>query len=248
MAAGATRPCAHRGDNSAAPENTLPAIQAAVARHAPQIEFDVKLARDGQLVIMHDATVNRTTNGKGRVDALTFSELRALDAGGWFGGEFHGTRIPTLREVVEAIPRGTLMNVHLDTSSAGVALPAARLLKQLGRLDDAVLAASEEQAARVRAEFPALRVCNMSRQDGDLLKYIERTIEMRAQFIQIRDVNGGIPDDLPALVKRLHEHGVTVNYFGANDEGKIRALAAAGVDYILTDKLELCQRVLGAAR
>jgi glycerophosphoryl diester phosphodiesterase len=244
ITAGETRPCAHRGDNQHAPENTLPAIRAAVERHAPQIEFDVKLTRDARLVIMHDATVDRTTNGKGRVNDLNFAELRTLEAGARFGERFTGTRIPALDEVVGAIPHGTLMNVHLDASSPAVALAAARAIQAAGRMDDAIFAATEMQAAQLRAEYPSVRICNMSRQDGDVAKYVESTIAMKAQFIQIRDVDGKIPVNLAEIVRKLHANGVNVNYFGASDEAKIRALAAAGVDYILTDKLELAQQVL----
>lgn len=243
----ATRACAHRGDVEHAPENTLPAIASAVRKKAPQIEFDVKFSRNGKLVILHDQTIDRTSDGKGKVSDLTFAELRRLDFGSWFSPRFAGTRIPTLREVLSAVPRGILLNVHL-ASAPGLAMAAARALMEMGRADDAFLAAAEEQAAEVRAVYPAMRICNMSRQEGDLDKYIERTIAMRAQFIQLRDAAGRrIPDGLAQAVDKLHQNGVTVNYFGAQEEDKIRALARAGVDYILTDKLDLCQRVLGTS-
>jgi len=87
----------------------------------------------------------------------------------------------------------------------------------------------------------------MSRQGGDIPAYVENTIATKADFIQLRDAPGGrIPPNLPEIVQRLHRHNIQVNYFGANDEPKIRALAAAGVDYILTDKLDLCLRVLAS--
>ncbi len=243
----ATRACAHRGDVEHAPENTLPAIASAVRKKVPQIEFDVKFSRDGKLVLLHDQTIDRTSNGKGKVSDLTFAELRRLDFGSWFSPRFAGVRIPTLREILSAVPRGILLNVHL-ASAPGLAMAAARTLMEMGRADDAFLAATEEQAAEVRAVYPAMRICNMSRQEGDLDKYVERTIAMRAQFIQIRDAAGRrIPDVLAQTVDKLHQNGVTVNYFGAQEEDKIRALARAGVDYILTDKLDLCQRVLGTS-
>lgn len=238
---------AHRGDKAEAPENTIAAIVSAARKGARQVEFDVKLSRDGRLVIMHDATVDRTTNGKGRVAELKFDELRALDAGGWFGKAFAGTKIPTLEETAAAIPKGVLMNVHL-ADVPGVAIQTARALDRIGRLDDAFLACTLEQAAEVRGAYPKIRICNMSRQGGDLWKYVESTIEARAEFIQLRDEPGGAtPEGLAKAVERLHRRGITVNYFGANDEAKIRALAEAGVDYILTDRLALCQKVLGEA-
>lgn len=83
--------CAHQGDGKNAPPNTIPAIKSAVLKGAHQIEFDVKLSRDKKLVIMHDWTVDSTTNGTGYVADLTFDGLRALDAGGRFSSEFKGT-------------------------------------------------------------------------------------------------------------------------------------------------------------
>jgi glycerophosphoryl diester phosphodiesterase len=241
----AARACAHRGDQEVSPENTVPALQSAARKGARQIEFDVKFTRDRRLVLLHDPTLDRTTSGKGRLAEFDFDPVRALDAGRWFSAAFAGTRVPTFEEALAAIPPGVLLNVHLADSS-GLVLQVARRLDQLGRARDAFLACSERQAAEVRAVYPALRICNMSRQGGDVEKYVERTIAMGAQFIQLVDAAGGkLPEKLAEHCRRLHSHGVTVNYFGAQEEEKIRALAAAGVDYVLTDRLSLCRRVLG---
>ena len=92
---------AHRGASGHAPENTLAAFKRAVALGATFIETDLQLTRDSRLVAMHDATVNRTTNGQGKVHDLTLMELRRLDAGSWFGSEFAGERIPTMDDILE---------------------------------------------------------------------------------------------------------------------------------------------------
>src|SRR5258708_9070381 len=92
---------AHRGASGNAPENTLAAFRKAVALGATFIETDLQLSRDARLVAIHDATVNRTTNGQGAVHDMTLAELRRLDAGSWFGSEFAGERIPTLEEILE---------------------------------------------------------------------------------------------------------------------------------------------------
>jgi glycerophosphoryl diester phosphodiesterase len=91
---------AHRGYSSDFPENTLPALEAALAAGAHVAEIDVRLTRDGTLVLMHDATVDRTTDGSGPVSAMTLEEVKTLDAGRWFDRKFAGTRIPTLDEVL----------------------------------------------------------------------------------------------------------------------------------------------------
>jgi glycerophosphoryl diester phosphodiesterase len=236
--------CAHRGDQESAPENTVPAFESAVRNGARQIEFDVKFTRDHRLVILHDPTLNRTTNGRGPLAQLDFAQARALDAGAWFHPRFAGTRIPTLEETLDAIPPGILLNVHL-ADQPGLAAAVARVLAARHRTADAFLACTPGQAVEAAAVAPGLTICNMARQAGDAAKYVENTIALGARFIQLRDVAGAPPVDLAALCRRLHQAGVTINYFGAQDEAKIRALAAAGVDYILTDRLTLCRRTLG---
>ena len=91
----------HRGASGNAPENTLAAFKKAVALGAAFIETDLQLSRDAHFVAIHDATVNRTTNGQGAVHDMKLAELRRLDAGSWFGSEFAGEHIPTLEEILE---------------------------------------------------------------------------------------------------------------------------------------------------
>lgn len=234
-------PCAHRGDVAHAPENTLPAFALAVEKGAPMIEFDVHLSKDGRMVIIHDDTVDRTTDGTGKVSDLTFDELRALDAGSWFDEKFKGTRIPTLRETLEAIPPHVLCNVHLKYAD-GVAPLAAALIKEMGRLDQCFLACDLDQAETAKAVVPEIKICNMSRQSGDRDAYADSTIAAGAAFIQVQKGKG--LDGLTDQVARLHAAGVTVNYFGTEDPAEINVLADAGVDFILTDDLELCQKTL----
>jgi len=95
---------AHRGASGTCPENTLAAFRRAVELGADMIELDVQLARDGAVVVIHDWTVDRTTDGTGAVGDRTLAELRALDAGRWFAPAFAGERVPTLEEVLRAVP------------------------------------------------------------------------------------------------------------------------------------------------
>jgi glycerophosphoryl diester phosphodiesterase len=92
---------AHRGYSSHYPENTIPALQAALDAGAHVAEIDVRLTRDDKLVLMHDATVDRTTDGSGAVRQMTLAEVKRLDAGRWFDRKFAGTQVPTLDEVLE---------------------------------------------------------------------------------------------------------------------------------------------------
>ena len=102
---------AHRGASGHAPENTMAAFRLAMEQHADGIELDVMLSKDGHVVVIHDATVNRTTNGTGRVSALTLAELQTLDAG-------NGEHIPTLEEVLETFGDQWVINVELKNHIA----------------------------------------------------------------------------------------------------------------------------------
>jgi glycerophosphoryl diester phosphodiesterase len=104
---------AHRGASAYAPENTLSAFVMALEQGADGVELDAKLSADGQVMVIHDATVDRTTNGHGRVKDLSLADLRSLDAGGFFAEKYRGEKVPTLEEVFEALGKRMFINVEL---------------------------------------------------------------------------------------------------------------------------------------
>ena len=105
--------CAHRGASQTHPENTIAAFNEAVRLGAHMIEFDVRMTRDSKLVVIHDESVDRTTNGSGFVRELTLEEIKLLDVGSWKSNNFEGERIPTLSEVLNIIPQNIWLNIHL---------------------------------------------------------------------------------------------------------------------------------------
>ena len=111
--------CAHRGLSKACPENTLPAFAAAMAVGAHEIEFDLWSSRDGVPVVCHDATVDRTTDGAGRISDLTWREIRGLDAGIRCGEAWRGVRVPRLEEVLAFAGGRIALNVHLKDTGPG---------------------------------------------------------------------------------------------------------------------------------
>jgi glycerophosphoryl diester phosphodiesterase len=125
---------AHRGDLAHAPENTLPAFQQAIEKGADGVELDAKLTADGHVITIHDARVDRTTNGKGRVASLTLDSIRKLDAGKWFHEKFTGTKVPLLEEVFETVGRDKMINIELSnyysTPRDGLALKVCELIKR----------------------------------------------------------------------------------------------------------------------
>ena len=223
--------CAHRGASDTHPENTLAAFRQAIRLGAQMIEFDVALSKDGQLVLMHDATVDRTTNGKGPVSQLTLAELKKLDAGSWKGDQFKNERTPTLDEALAIMPKNIWLNVHLK-GGAELAEKVTKRIVASERLYQAFLACGVEAARAAKRVHSRIMICNMERQASSL-QYINETIEMKAEFIQLL---GGDSVD-PAHTKRLRERGIRINYCCTNEADKLRRLLEAGVEFPLVDRV-----------
>ncbi len=143
---------AHRGASGEFPENTLPAFAAAIEAGAQMCELDVQLTRDGAAVVIHDETVDRTTNGTGAVAAMSLAEIRRLDAGVKFGARFAGTRIPTLEEVLTLVRGRCALNVELK--SAGVEREVCRLLRAHEALSSTTIVSSFDWDALARGAAP----------------------------------------------------------------------------------------------
>jgi glycerophosphoryl diester phosphodiesterase len=229
--------CAHRGDNHMAPENTVPAIRLAVQKRAHEIEIDVTRTKDGHLVLLHDPTLDRTTDGTGKPQDYTLAELKQLDAGSWKDATWKGTRIPTLEEALAEIPDGIWVNLHLKT---GVAEDVTRLVTRLERTQWCFLACSQAEATQARRINPDILVCNMDGQAGPSSTYPRRTMDMKADFLQFH----GFDETMPRVARELAAHGVRRNYFPANDPAFFRRLLEAGVEFPLTDRLDTMLGVL----
>ncbi len=250
----------HRGGAALAPENTLLAFERAVRAHrTDMLELDVHVTRDGELVVAHDATVNRCSNGTGEISALTLAELRALDFGFRFtrdgGASFpfrgQGVRISTFGEVLEAFP-GMRLNVELKSAPAG---------------------AEQAFAAAVRAAGATSRLCCGSEHD-ELAERMHRALPDGCFFYPrnalaeyVLTLRGGEspPDDprytvldLPlevdglrlvdqALLEETRRTGRWVNVWTIDDPEQMRQLVQEGVGGIMTDRPDLLRAVLDAA-
>jgi len=222
---------AHRGASATHPENTLAAFREAVRLGAHQIEFDVRMTKDGHLVLMHDAAVKRTTNGSGLVSRLTLAEIRALDAGSWKGRQFAGERVPTFEETLAMMPINFWLNVHVR-DDIQVAEAATREIVRQKRTHQAFLAAGHRAAEAARRIRPDVLICNMERQGDDVRRYAAETIAHGDAFIQILGTKGSIwPDE----IGRLKAAKVRVNYFFADKPAILGTLFSAGVDFPLVN-------------
>lgn len=222
--------CAHRGASDTHPENTIAAFREAIRLGAHMIEFDVALTKDGQLVLMHDATVDRTTDGTGPVSDRSLADLQMLDAGLRKAARFKGEKIPTLDEALSVMPQNIWLNVHLK-GGADLAQKVARTIVEHERIHQAFLACESEAANAAKKVEPRIKICNMERQ-ANSLQYVNETIEMKADFIQL--YGGDVDPTHPHLLK---EREVRVNYCCANEADKVAALFEAGVEFPLVDRL-----------
>jgi len=222
----------HRGAPRVAPENTLLAITRAFEAGATMVEVDVHLSRDGVPVIIHDDTLERTTNGKGDVSALSLAALKKLDAGAWMGAAFAGQRIPTLREVLEAA-RGK-GRVLIDPKQNGMGSAIARVYREAGvRIDTAVLGTWEEpQAADFAKQLRGALILN-TLDDGSPEKWSDRYFAReRARGI------GGFEISTrwaPDFIAAAHAHRMPVVAYTLDDVASMRAVIAAGVDGVETN-------------
>jgi glycerophosphoryl diester phosphodiesterase len=226
--------CAHRGGMATHPENTLPAFREALRLGAHMIEFDLRLTRDGALALMHDARVDRTTDGTGRFSDMTLDELRRLDAGVRKDARFAGTRIPTFDETLAIMPQNLWLNCHLRADDAELGAAAARAVAKAGRLHQAFLAAPVAAAAAARKAEPDILICYMGRQ-GNTVDYVDFSIARKAAFAQLRgegEVDAG-------QIRLLKQNGVRVNYYEVATPEVARRLFLAGVEFPLVDDVAL---------
>lgn len=233
---------AHRGASAHAPENTLAAFQRALDDGAPAIEFDVKLSRDGVVVIIHDHTVDRTTDGHGSVRAMTLSQLRALDAGSWFDSTFRGERLPTLDEVFGRFGGQVFMNVELTNyaSPFDLLVPKVALIIKKHRLQEGVLLSSFlphnlSTARRLLPEVPRGLLAFPSWK-GDWQRVVGRFMDLQAEHPFVGDITA-------RYVEAIHARKRKAFAYTANDAAQMRRLFDLGIDGLFTDDPALALKV-----
>ncbi|GIV33181.1 MAG: hypothetical protein KatS3mg031_0716 [Chitinophagales bacterium] len=229
------RTVAHRGASKVAPENTLAAFLKAAEMGVDYVEMDVRQTKDGHFVLMHDASVRRTTDGKGRVADLTLEEIKKLDAGSWFSSEFAGESVPTLREVLRAIKGKVLPDIDFK---AGDVAALVRLLEEEGYLADSnvtFLSGSWDVLRQVKKLSGRLLLRPTSRTAETGLEVLLHEIDP-----QIVSVGWGAFSEF--YVHEIHRRGkqVFINalWMGGRKKFMQRALKA-GCDFIIADKLDV---------
>lgn len=233
---------AHRGARTCAPENTLEAFERAIAQKSDGIELDVHLSGDGQLVVAHDETVDRMSDGRGRIVDKTLAELRALDFSKGFGS-FSPTRIPTLREVYDLI-RPTSLTVNVEIKTGLVLYPGIeqKLVSLAGEMhmSDRVLYSSFNHYSllSLRAIDPPARIG---------LLYTEALVDphLYALHLKADAIHPFYPTlQAPGVLEGCRAHGIGVHPWTVNDPDMIRQLIRMGVQAIITDYPERARTIL----
>jgi lipoteichoic acid synthase len=226
---------AHRGNSMHLPENTMLAISSAFDVGADIVEVDVRLSRDGVPVVIHNDTLEETTDGRGLVVEKTLAELKTLDAGAWKNPRFKGERIPKFEEALEAARgRGRLL---IDVNAEGIAYLIARIYRRLAIPEvDAVIGAwTSAQINEFAQAMPGALILHSSgapdHSDFDGFK------ALGARGFEIGDCWP------PRFIQAARRNGMTVIAYTVNDEGTMRRLIRMGVDGIETDDPELAVRV-----
>jgi glycerophosphoryl diester phosphodiesterase len=228
---------AHRGSSGEAPENTVAAFKKAIEEGADMIELDVRLTKDFFLVVHHDQDVKRTTGGKGYIWDMTLEELRSLDAGSWFGPEFKGEGIPTLRRVMDLLPPHMTLNMEVKTDGEPrkyLAFEEACILAILEKhFENRVIVSSFDHSfiKRVHELYPSIKTGALYMPVRDIRKTpstLASNLGVSAFICSYVQLHKRHVDD-------AHKHKMFVAAYSVNKSDQLRKAVRFGVDAVVTD-------------
>ena len=220
---------AHRGASGEAPENTMASFQRAIAQGADVIETDARLSKDKEIVLIHDETVERTTDGRGKVSQLTLNEIKSLDAGSWFGKGFSGEKIPTLSEALEVIRGRTKLNIELKGKDLLLMPKVTNLLKEEGFTKEAILSSFNysfiEAAKKLEPRITTGLLFATPAQSGKSFPYWKWADLILPRYNLVSE----------DLVKRAHSKSLKVIAWTVDEPEEIKRLIDLGVDGIASN-------------
>ncbi len=237
---------AHRGASSFAPENTTAAFRKAVELNADAIEFDVKLTKDGEMVIIHDQLLERTTNGSGKVIDCTYEELYRLDAGSFFSEEFKGEKIPLLKNVLEQFSDKLLINIEITnykSSHDGLAGNIAALVKAMGIEKRVFFSSFLPKNLKITSEIlPEVPTALLT------LPGLPGLLSRSGLFYKISPqlIHPYYKDISAAYIKRQHAKGRKVNVWTVNQKEDMQEMIKLEVDGLITDDPVLARKLVEA--
>ena len=248
---------AHQGGDGLWPGDTMFAFQNAVDLGVDVLEMDVHITKDGVLVLMHDESVDRTTNGTGEIESMTLAKLKKLDAGyDWseddgktFPFRGQGVTIPTMEEVFTAFPQ-MRMTIEIKKTNASMAIPFCELIRKYN-MQDKVLIASfhDERLAEFREECPEVATSSAK---NETTVFVLLTKPFLGGFyspkffsLQVPEESSGITVMTSIFVKAAHERNLAVEPWTINDAETMQKFIEWGVDGIITDRPDIMIEVLG---
>ena len=215
---------AHRGASAYAPENTFAAFDKALDLGAAHVEFDVHFSADGQVVVIHDDTVDRTTNGSGAVASLTLAQLKRLDAGTWFAAQFSRERIPALEELLERYQGRLHFHIEVKGQAEHLSERTIDLVRSHGWGDKVTITSfQKERLEEARAYAPELPAGWLAREVHESMVGQARQMGLAVICPHADFVDG-------QLVEQLHQKGFMVRAWGVRDEEAMRRVVEAGAD------------------
>ncbi len=232
---------AHRGYRAKYPENTKVAFENAINIGAKMIELDVSLTKDRQVVVIHDDTLERTTNGKGAINCFTLAELKKLDAGSWYDPQFKGERIPTLEEVLDLVKDRTLMNIELkeiyyeeQDSTDTIENQVINLVRKKG-MEQAVIISSFEikylERLCKKDNLPAMAFISRKPADASVVEACKK--------LELFSWHPWYEILTQEQVDMMHDAGIKVFSFTVNSKDTFLKLCKMGVDGVFTDDIPL---------
>jgi glycerophosphoryl diester phosphodiesterase len=214
----------HRGASAYAPENTFAAFDKALALGASHVELDVHFSRDGHIVVIHDDTVDRTTDGSGPVASKSLAQLQSLDAGGWFSPEYTGQRIPTLGGLLERYKGRLHFHIEIKANAQGLSQRIADLVRGYGVADSATITsfhlARLEELQGYAPDLPS----------GWLVREMDDAMVAQGLEMGLKLLSPHAESVTPELVNNLHRKGFIVRAWGAGNEELMRRVVDAGAD------------------
>ena len=226
---------AHRGFSGAAPENTLAAFKKAMEVGSDMLELDVRFSKDERVVVMHDDTLDRTTNGRGKVSDYTLKELKQFDAGSWFAPQFAGEKIPTLIEALNLAKGKIPVNIEIKDESPSrykitdLADRALQEVKKTGMAGQVIFSSFYPSSLeRIKEGNPRIWVALLYHRDWNSLRELTggmafSVVNLRLSFLTREKIG------------RIHREGMKVNTYTVNSEEEMEQFIRWGVDGIITN-------------
>ncbi|MBQ5746548.1 MAG: hypothetical protein IIV81_01285, partial [Clostridia bacterium] len=234
------RICAHRGFNTIAPENSMPAFGAAVAMGADEIEFDLWPTADGEIVSFHDEILDRVSTGKGYVFEKTYDELLKYDFGIKFGEKFEGLKILKFEEILKKLSCQVIMNVHVKMISSTEPYPEnalkkiVSLVRKYGAEKHVYFMITRDDVIKQFMEYaPDIPVC-VGHLKARAWEIVDRAIELGCPKVQLFK-----PYFNQEMIDKAHAHGIICNVFWSDDKDEMKRFLDMGIDTILTNDYNL---------